>query len=156
MDAQYWCERAINLAQKADESMPHMIPDHALLLFYSTNVGIREHQDNGRNAGRGDAPIAVSSNFEKSEENLVRMSKDETKTNMRLDSGDVRLSLVGLVGCSATVKIYKKRTSPYPDLLKDSELDPSRKRGRISKFQTGRTLLEEEARSGIMRNKREH
>jgi hypothetical protein len=86
------------------------------------------------------------------------MSKDETKINVRLDSGDVIFSLVGLVGCSATVKIYKKRPSPYPDLLKDSELDASMKRGRISKFQTGRTLLEEEieARSGIMRNKREH
>lgn len=110
MDAQY-CERAINLAQKADACMPHMFLDHALLLYYSTNMGIREHQDNGRNDGRGDAPIAVSFNFGKSKENLVRMSTDETKTNMRLDSGDVILSLVGLVGCPAIVKIYKKRPS---------------------------------------------
>lgn len=113
-----YCEKAVRLAQKADSCMPHMKPDHALLLYYSTNVGIREHQDNGANDGQGDAPI-VSFNFGKSVEYLVRMSKDEDKTAVRLDSGDVIVFGGPCRMLYHSVKICKKQPSPYPDLLKD-------------------------------------
>lgn len=112
------CEKAISLSRQVDSTIPHMVPDHALLLYYSSNVGIREHMDNGKNDGEGDAPI-VSFNFGKSVEYLVRMSKDEAKMSVPLGSGDVILFGGPARILYHSVKICKKQPSPYPDILKD-------------------------------------
>ena len=113
-----FCDKAVEEAQKVDAAMPHMVPDHALVLYYSTNVGMREHQDSGRNDGKGDAPI-VSFNFGKSVDYLVRMNKNEEKLAVRLQSGDVILFGGPARMLYHAVRICKKEKSPYPDILVD-------------------------------------
>ncbi|CAB9503087.1 Inherit from KOG: AlkB, alkylation repair homolog 1 (E. coli) [Seminavis robusta] len=112
------CAKAVRLARAADPAMPAMVPDHALLLYYSTNRGIKEHRDVGANDGEGDAPI-VSFNFGKSVVYRVRMSKEEEKTDVHLDPGDVILFGGPARMIYHSVKICRDSSSPYPKLLPD-------------------------------------